>query len=239
MEQNTQIKIIGTSHISKQSIEEVTSAIQTFSPAIIAVELDAKRFIALQQEKRKKSKLSLSAIPKIGFKGYLFGLIGSYSSRKLGNMVGTTPGDEMLTAIKLAKKHNLEVALIDQDIEITLSRFSKALSWKEKWQFLKDILRSIFQKKKVIAEYKSYGLDIETLDLTKVPSDKMIKTLTNLMKLKYPNIYKVLVSERNTVMVKNLIKLKKQNPDKRILAVVGAGHMEGMAEELKKYEFIN
>ena len=162
----------------------------------------------------------------------------SYASKKLGNVVGATPGDEMLTAIKEAKKRNLEVALIDQDIEITLSRFSKALSWKEKWMFLKDIFNSIFRKKKVLAEYKELGLDLETLDLTQVPSNKFITILTTAMKKKYPNIYRVLVSERNSFMVRTLVKMRKKYPEKKIIAVVGAGHVEGMEKEFLRYEFV-
>ncbi|MBS3137666.1 TraB/GumN family protein [Candidatus Woesearchaeota archaeon] len=237
--QMNNIKILGTSHIAKQSVEDVRKAIEEFHPEIVAVELDSKRYLSLLDEKkRKKSKFSFAAIPKIGLKGYLFGIIGSYASKKLGNVVGATPGDEMLTAIKEAKKRNLEVALIDQDIEITLSRFSKALSWKEKWMFLKDIFNSIFRKKKVLAEYKELGLDLETLDLTQVPSNKFITILTTAMKKKYPNIYRVLVSERNSFMVRTLVKMRKKYPEKKIIAVVGAGHVEGMEKELLRYEFV-
>ncbi|MBI5393108.1 TraB/GumN family protein [Candidatus Woesearchaeota archaeon] len=236
LNQINNIKIIGTSHIAKQSVEEVRKAIEEFQPTIVAVELDSKRYISLMNDKqKKKSRFSLGMIPKIGLKGYLFGLIGSYASKKLGSVVGATPGDEMLTAIKEAKKRNLEVALIDQDIEITLSRFSKALSWKEKWVFLKDIFNSIFRKKKALAEYKELGLDLETLDLTQVPSNQFIAVLTTAMKKKYPNIYRVLVSERNTVMVKTLVKMRKKYPEKKILAVVGAGHVEGMEKLFSEF----
>ncbi len=237
------IKLIGTSHIAKQSIEEVTKAIESFKPLIIAVELDSKRFLALQEENKekkqgKKSSLSIKSIFKIGFKGYLFALIGSYSSKKLGSFVNATPGDEMLTAIKLAKENNLEVALIDQDIEITLQRFSKTLSWKERWVFVKDIFKSIFRRKKIIQEYKELGLDIETLDLSKVPSKETVIQLTSFMKRKYPNIYKVLIAERNTYMVKSLIKMRRKYPEKKILVIVGAGHLEGMEKELLKYDAV-
>ena len=94
------LTIIGTSHISVESIKEVQSKILKIRPDIIALELDSKRFYALTA---KNKKISLSDIKKIGLKGYLFNLIGSYLERKLGKLVGISPGSEMLEAIRIAK----------------------------------------------------------------------------------------------------------------------------------------
>ena len=131
--------IIGTSHISVESIKEVQSKILKIRPDIIALELDSKRFYALTA---KNKKINLLDIKKIGIKGYLFNLLGSYLERKLGKLVGISPGSEMLKAIRIAKKLNIKIALIDQDIEITLKNLSKAITWKEKLKFLWDITAS-------------------------------------------------------------------------------------------------
>ena len=130
------------------------------------------------------------------------------------------PGSEMLKAIGLAKKKNIKIALIDQDIEITLRRFSKELTWKEKMNFLIDIFKAPFNR-----EIKKMNID-----LTKVPDKKIINELIKKLKKRYPNIYKVLIHERNKIMAVNLRKLMKENPEKKILAIVGAGH----EEELKR-----
>jgi len=82
----------------------------------------------------QKNRIGLSAITQIGFKGYLFAVIGGYLQRKLGSMVGVMPGSEMKLAVQLAKKNNARIALIDRNIETTLKRFSESLTWKERFR---------------------------------------------------------------------------------------------------------
>ena len=219
--------VIGTSHIAKQSLEEIKQIIEQHRPDIIAIELDIRRFQVLLA--RKKTKIHLSDIRRVGIKGFLFALIGSYIQKKLGKAVGVAPGSDMLQAIRLAKQHNLPIALIDQDIEITLRRFSQALTWKERLRFAADLFKGVFLRKR---ELEKYGLS--EIDLSKVPPEKLITKLTAQLKKRYPNIYQVLIAERNKVMIQRLRHLLEQNPNKTILAVVGAGHKEAILNAFKK-----
>lgn len=223
----TDIRIIGTSHIAKESIERTRAEILSFKPDIVAVELDKNRYESLIS--KEKTRVPFYAIFKIGVVGYIFAKLGSWGSKKLGEVVGVSPGDEMLTAITEARKNNIKVALIDQPIEITLARFSKSITWKEKCNFIVDIFRSIFFRKRIARE-----LGLETLDLRKVPSNKIIISLMNLLKKRYPNVYKVLVFERNIIMVNNILSIINSNPNSRILVFVGAGHVQGMVELIRK-----
>ncbi|MDP7141058.1 MAG: TraB/GumN family protein [Candidatus Woesearchaeota archaeon] len=210
--------IVGTSHIAKQSMREVEEAVSNNKPDIIAIELDRRRFIALMHKKKgKKDRIRLRDIRRIGVKGYLFSLIGGYIQKKLGKIVGVVPGSDMKKAIKLAKKNNLQIALIDQDIEVTLKKFSKSFTWREKWHIVADIFKGIFFRKNVVQ-----------FDLSKVPDEQVIKKMMKEVKVRYPNLYRVLVTERNKIMAVNLFKIMKEHPDKKILAVVGAGHAEDM-----------
>jgi len=104
-----------------------------------------------------------------------------------------------------------------------LKRFSESLTWKEKWNFVADIFKAVFGRKKVI-----------TFDLTKVPSKKTIKNLVTQLKDRYPNIYKVLIKERNDVMATNLKNIMDNNQDKKILAIIGAGHEEDILNLIKE-----
>lgn len=214
------LTIIGTSHIARQSMEDVGKAIEEGKPDIVALELDSKRIYSLMS--REKSKISIYDIRRIGFKGFIFSLIGAWAEKKLGKIVGVAPGSEMKKAIILARKHKLKIALIDQDIEITLRRFSKTITWKEKWSFIEDIIKQIFAGKKEIE-----------FDLTKVPDKKIIRKLIAKVKIRYPNIYKVLIEERNEVMANNLEKIMTENEGKQILAIVGAGHEEDILNIIK------
>ncbi len=223
--------IIGTSHISQQSIKEIKKAIIEFQPEIIGVELDLQRANSLLSE--EKNKISLSAILQIGLKGYLFAKIGQIVQQKLGKMVGVSPGSEMKTALQLAHKNKLQVALIDQPIQITLRNFSKKLTWKEKFHFVFDIFKGLLFPKKQMRE-----LGLENFDLSKVPQDEIIEKMMLQLKNHYPNVYKTLVEDRNKYMVAQLVKLLRANPEKKILAVVGAGHKKGMEELLLRIDVL-
>lgn len=215
------IHLIGTSHIARQSLEDVERTINKVIPKIVAVELDKGRAIALM--KGEKSKLRVSDIKRIGVKGFLFAWFGAWAERKLGDLVGMKPGDEMLHAIRLAKVHKARVALIDQEISITLRRFSNTLTWKEKARIAADIFKSAILRRPGIA-----------FDLRTVPDKKMIKKLTDEVKVRYPNIYKVLIDERNIVMAHRLVALSRSHPEEEIVAVMGAGHVDEVAKMIKK-----
>ena len=226
---NKNIVLIGSSHIAKQSLEEVKEVITAEKPAIIAVELDRKRFQALTS-REKPSKLRIRDAFKLGLTTYLFARLGVWAQKHLGGIVGVEPGSEMKAAIKIAKKQKIKVALIDQDIEVTFKRLSKALTRKEKWNFTKDLLKAFVPFK--TKETKKLEKEI-MFDLSKVPEKELMNKMMKLMKGRYPSIYKVLIDERNKVLADNLIRIMKDNPDKKIVAVVGAGHEEGLMKLLQ------
>tara|TARA_Y100000310_G_scaffold345473_1_gene465372 strand:- start:839 stop:1558 length:720 start_codon:yes stop_codon:yes gene_type:complete len=212
---------VGTSHIAKESVTSVEKTINKEKPQIIALELDRSRFFSLLPQKRKKVKLK--DIRKIGIKGFLFGLIAAFIEHKLGKMVGTPPGSEMKKAIEVARKNKIDIALIDQDIKITLRNISKRLTWKEKFRFGGDLLKAIFLRKKVAS-----------FNLKKVPSEKLIKKLTGEIKKRYPSLYQSLIIDRDLYMSKALYKVSTDHYNKKVVAVVGAGHIDGILSNLKK-----
>lgn len=213
--------IIGTSHIAPQSLKEVESTILNETPDIVAIELDRKRISALVSN--KGGKMRWKDVWRVGIKGFLFSMIGAWVEQKLGQKTGVAPGSEMLLAFKTAQKVNARVALIDQDIEFTLKRFSKELSWKEKWFFLVDIFKGLILRKS----------DID-FDLAKVPKQETITRLIKQVKKRYPNVYKVLVTERNSFMAASLAHLLQNFPEKKIVAVVGAGHEKDIINLIKQ-----
>ena len=215
------LTIIGTSHIAKQSLKEVRAAIEGEKPDIIALELDKKRAYALMSKKQRK--IRIYDIKKVGIKGFLFSLIGAWVEKKLGEYTGISPGSEMKEAIRLARNNKIKIALIDQDIEVTLKKFSKSLTWKEKWNILVDIFKAVILRKKEIE-----------FDLKTVPSKKIINKLIKKVKKRYPSFYKILVEERNQIMANKLHNLMKKNKEKRIVAIVGAGHEESILKIITK-----
>ena len=213
------IYVLGTSHISIESIKEVKSTFKEFNPDIIALELDPLRFQALLARKQKRSITKETQF--FGIKGFLLTLVLGYIEKKLGQKVKIKPGTEMLTAIKLAKENKKEIALIDQNIKLTVNNLSK-ISFREKSRVFFDILRIPFVRGKKVK-----------IDLTKVPKDEFIEKILKEIKIRYPEIYKALIGDRNKVLAKNLNNLKTEKDGKKILAIIGAGHKKEVERLIK------
>ncbi len=203
-------EFVYTSHIAQESIEEIEQAFQEYQPDIVAVELDPQRLQALQMQQRNYSP---RLIFTIGITGYLFMLLGSYMQNKLGDAVGMRPGEEMLTAYRMADERNIPVALIDQPVEQTLKRVS-SIPFSEKLAIAWELVKAPF----VRTPYE--------IDLSEVPSDELIAQLTEELHSKFPNLYQALLIERNHVMASNIRHLQRTNPESDILVVMGAGHKD-------------
>ncbi len=211
--------IIGTSHIAETSLQEVEDIFRRQDPDIVAVELDRNRLHALLHD--RKPSYSPALISQIGLKGYLFALIGGLIQQKLGSIVGIKPGSDMLRAVELARDNQKRIALIDRDVRVTLARLSKAIGWKERFNFLIDIFTAPFSKKMRI-------------NLREVPEKQFIKKALRILKKRYPGLYKVLVQERNKIMALKLKTIMENYPEQKILVVVGAGHEQDLLGLIKK-----
>ncbi|MDI6737007.1 MAG: TraB family protein [Nanoarchaeota archaeon] len=212
------LTIIGTSHIAIQSIREVGNVIMLQKPDVVALELDADRLFGLMH--KKKRRMSLKDIASAGIRGFFFNLIAAWAEKKLGKMVGTSPGDEMKTAVKAAAEIKAEVALIDRHISETIKSLFRQITWREKLRFIGDIFSGFFSKKKRMA-----------FDLSKVPDQRFIESIIGMVKKRYPSVYKALIQERNAIMAKHLYNLMQNKGS--VVAVVGAGHEGGIVALLK------
>ena len=221
------IVIIGTSHIAEKSLREIEAVFKKQEPDIVAVELDHNRLHALLYN--KKPSYSPALIPQLGFKGYLFALVGGFVQQKLGSIVGIKPGSDMLRAVELARDNKKRIALLDRDVRVTLARLSKAIGWRERINFILDIFSAPFSKKMKI-------------DISKVPEKQLIKKTLKLLKKRYPGIHRVLVHERNKVMALKLRNLMENYPNRKIMVVIGAGHEEDLfgmvAGRLQKHDWV-
>jgi pheromone shutdown protein TraB len=102
-------------------------------------------------------------------------------------------------------------------------------TWREKLRVFADVVRAALFPKR---ELKKRGL--EQFDLKKVPSKDVIAKLIKDLRERYPSLYKVLIEERNQYMVRKLREIAPKY-DGLVVAVVGAGHEEGMLELLKQH----
>lgn len=223
--------LLGTSHISAESVRLVQESILFRKPSIVAVELDATRLHSLLRPEAKKGP-HLGMIKEIGVSGFLFLVFASWAQQQLGKVVKLTPGADMLSAVKTAEQLKLPLALVDQDIRITITRLSNKLTWRERMRFVRDIVRGMLFPR---SEMRRLGF--EKLDLTKVPPEELIQKMMKEFKSTYPSLYLVLVQERNEFMAKKLVRLLLREDITSIVAVIGAGHEKDIADLVRaKYK---
>ena len=219
-----EIVIVGTAHVSEKSVQEVVGKIEQLRPDIVAVELCLARYRAITgQEEEREIKISelLS-----GGKLYLL-LVQwflAYIQRKMGEEMGVKPGSEMLAAIEAAKKSGARVALVDRDISITIQRFWSAMSLLDKVRLVWSLLPAAFGR----------GED-EEIDIDSITQDDIVSQMISEFRKISPGAANVLVDERDAFLARNLYLLSKQG---RVLAVVGAGHREGITRHLEHPEKI-
>lgn len=218
------IILVGTSHVSQESAHEIEDAIELYKPELVTIELDVSRFKSLMSEKmqeRMSFKENLYLLREVGVFGFLFAKIAGYVQNKIAKSLKIEPGVDMKKAFLIARENKIPVALVDVPIKKTLRKFSK-LSFFEKFGMICRLF------------FKSFTKDFRrklNFDVRKVPDEKLISELMGLLKKEAPPVYEILIEDRNKHMVKRLLLLK-GNHKGNILAVVGAGHVEGMYELL-------
>mgnify|MGYP003965372729 FL=1 len=156
------IKIIGTSHVARESVNEIRKDILLEKPDIVCVELDKNRFVSLFQKQRK---LRIGDL-KVGGFGALFMIVGRWLQKKLGDQVGIMPGADMKTAVLAAREVKAKIYLIDIPIQKTLFKLSKEVPL---WEKLKLVFYIIFSP----LSLKNRKLT-KHFDLNKVPAQKVI-----------------------------------------------------------------
>lgn len=218
-----EIKIVGTAHVSQKSVEEVQSAIEEFKPDVVAIELDPARFSALKKQARDPTVDDVLEVKN--FHPLLVQWLLSYLQRKIGVDVGVEPGAEMKFAIEAAESHNIPVALVDRDIRLTLLRFWKSLGFIEKLKMFYALIISIAEVD------NGQEIDIESLK-----EQNVIEAVMEEFRKFSPNGARALIDERDAYIAHQLILLKVQRPQGGILAVVGAGHRQGITNYLEKPE---
>ncbi|MFH1977979.1 MAG: TraB domain-containing protein [Candidatus Aenigmatarchaeota archaeon] len=210
------IILVPTSHIASESVKKVESVIEKEEPDCVAVELDINRFFA----QRKGEGASDSEVLKnIGFSSFLVYWTMKKLQNWLGKKTGILPGSEMMQAVKIAEKKKLTIAFIDRDIRQTFLRIQKITTGEKLklfWFLIKGIvIGSVWSK-----------LSRQKIDLSKLPPKDMIDDAMSILREEFPQLYKVLLTERNIFMVKKLEDLSTKF--KKIVVVIGAGHYDGM-----------
>lgn len=213
------ITLIGTAHISAESIKEVENTITEIKPDCVAIELDDKRAEAITN-KDKYRQVDIVQVLKRN-EGFLLmaNLILASFQRRMGQNVGVKPGDEMLAGMETAKSMGIPVVMADRAIQTTLKRAWAKNSFWGKCKLLSMLIASAFSNEEFSEE------EIEDIK-NKNEMDSMMAELSDYL----PVVKTVLIDERNEYLATKIW----QAEGNSVVAVLGAGHLEGVEEYLKK-----
>lgn len=216
----SEIRLVGTAHVSQKSIDEVHAAIEEFVPDIVAVELDPPRYAALKKE---GGEPSVDEILRAGhFSQLLVQWLLAYIQRQIGADVGVEPGAEMLAAIREAEDQGIPVALVDRDLRLTLKRFWRMMSLWEKIKIFGALFISL----------TGYGRD--EIDVDALTQQDVLSAALEEFRRFSPHGAQALIDERDAFIAHRLLALSRRN--ERILGVVGAGHVQGVLRYLQAPE---
>jgi pheromone shutdown-related protein TraB len=207
------VYLVGTAHISQESVEDVRKTIQILKPDTVCIELCQGRYDALTQKdvwkkmdifkilRQKKAVLLLAQL-----------IMGAFY-RKLGEKLGAVPGAEMLEGARLAGQNASKLVLADRQVEITLKRVWGYLRFWDKMRLMTHLMVSICVPEKI---------DAEMIDKMK-QQDQLEAVLAEFAE-KFPEIKKRLIDERDIYLSQQI----RHCPGSKVVAVVGAGHTPGI-----------
>ena len=214
-----EVILVGTAHVSQESVDLVRKVITDEQPDCVCVELDEKRYKALSSRKRWESLDLKEIIRKKQLSTLLVNLILSSYQKKLGMQLGVMPGTELLEATKAAKEQGINIALCDRDVRVTLRRAWHNTSFLKKGYLLATLLVSLFDKTEITEE-----------KLAELKKKDVLSELMSELGEAMPELKKVLIDERDVYLAEKI----KTSAGKRLVAVVGAGHVEGIKQVINE-----
>lgn len=216
-----QVWLVGTAHISPDSVEEVTRTIDETRPDVVAVELDEARYRQLIGEEPEDIQPADLLEGNTIYQFLAYWLL-SYVQMRLGKRFDIMPGADMKAAIDAAETHGSTLALVDRNIQTTIQRFWRRLSFLEK-------LKLIFQLLVAMLGIGRSSTEIQLDDLT---DTDVVRAMIEELRQFSPGGAEALIDERDAYIAHKLLSLTESGED--VVAVVGAGHVDGIKRYLEE-----
>jgi len=208
-----EIIVVGTAHISRQSVDLVREVIENEKPDTVCIELDPQRYKALSEQKRWESLDLKKLIKEKQLSTLIVNILLSSYQKKLGEKLGVMPGTELLEAANAAKENDIPISLCDREIRITLRRAWNSMSFFQKIKLMTGGLAGIFESNELTEE-----------KLQEIRQKDVLNELMAELGKSMPVLKRVLLDERDSYLAQKIIK----SEGKKIVAVVGAGHVNGI-----------
>lgn len=222
-EGRVKVVLLGTAHVSRESIKDVEILTDKLDPDIICVELCKPRYDALLDPDRWR-KLDITKVIREKKMGLLFSsLILSAYQKKLGAEKGVKPGQEMLRGVELASERGKELVLADRPVSTTLTR-----AWRKVGLWSKALIASQLASSVIVRE------DITPEEIEKLKSEDAIADLFRSLPRQFRAVQKILIGERDEYLAEKVREAAATLKSGTVLVIIGAGHLEGVRRILEE-----
>lgn len=218
------ITILGTAHVSRASADKAQELIESKQHDVVCIELCQSRFNAMT-DPNALAKMDLFDVIRSGKASMVTAslALGSYQQR-MAEQLGIEPGLEMKISIKHAKELDLPVVVIDREVGTTLKRVYHNVPFWKRLYIIAGLFTSVVSRETVSEE-----------EIEKLKTGDLLETTFAQFSEDANDLFVPLIDERDRYMTAKLLQTLKDYPGKNLLAVVGAGHVKGMANYLQKY----
>ncbi|MHB8072375.1 TraB/GumN family protein [Desulfosporosinus fructosivorans] len=211
--------LIGTAHVSKHSAELVKKVIESEKPDSVCIELDEPRYQTIIDGNKWKETDIFKIIKEKKATLLLINLVISSFQKRMAKQFGINAGQEMIQGAESATEIGATLVLADRNIQITFSRIWNGVGLWGKAKLMTAIFMSIFDDE-----------DISEEELEKMKSQDMLNSILNDFTINFPKLKIPLIDERDQYLSQKI----KQAPGPKVIAVLGAAHIPGIKEEIKK-----
>lgn len=209
-----EIILVGTAHVSKESVRLVADVIEAEQPDTVCVELCESRFQAIRQKDRWKEMDIVKVIREKKSSLLLSNLLLASFQKRIAEKLDVKPGEEMIKAVDAGEAINAQIHLADRDIRVTLSRTWHSMKGWNKFRLLFQMLLTIVG-----------GIDdISEEDIENMKQEDMLEMLLSDVGKSFPELKNVLIDERDQYLCHKI----RTAPGDKIVAIVGAGHVPGI-----------
>lgn len=211
--------LLGTAHVSRQSAEQVQAVIEAEKPDAVCIELDEQRYQSMQEGEQWQETDIFKIIKEKKASLLLMNLAISSFQKRMAKQFDIQAGEDMRQGMASAEDIGAELVLADRNIQVTFSRIWKSVGFWGKMKLLTQIILSIFSRE-----------DISEQDLEQLKSQDTLNAMLHEFTESFPRLKKPLIDERDQYLSQKI----KEAPGKKVVAVLGAGHVPGIQEEIKQ-----
>jgi pheromone shutdown-related protein TraB len=213
--------LLGTAHVSRVSADAVRAMLERESFDAVAVELCEPRYQSIRDPEAFR-RLDLFQVIRQGKVGLVAANLAlSAFQRRLAEQFGIEPGAEMKAAIDGADARSLPIWLIDREIGITLKRAYHSVGFLDRMSIVGGLGASVLTREEVSED-----------EIEKLKEGDLLGSMFNEFARESPQLYDALIGERDRYMVARLREQASTGSARRVLVVIGAGHLAGMQREL-------